>query len=234
MRRHGVRLPALITESLDERPTSSTEATFAGARAARSPAVIRSAGPVLYGSRGDNPQSPTYIGRNARGVFPAIKKQKKPSLGESIIAESSNAHHDSDGSDDTALPLPMNDENDISLHYARLMRKLDRDHRRALHLKDKELERFRERLNEMDVVYRQELKFRDFVIEDLKKRLNYLEEESETVIESARNEVEELWERRWKAQSKKLTERMRRVEEEAQSKMERVLREQHTEVDNTK
>ena len=231
-RRNGVRLPTLITESLDDiqRPGSSADIRIAKPRAAQSPPVTRSAGPVLYGGYTDTaPQSPTYIGRNARGIFPAVRKQKKPSLGDSIIPEAStsmrNFSQESDGSEETALPLPMDSENDISLHYARLMRKLDRDHRKAMHLKDKELEKLRERLSEMDTVYRQELKFRDFVIEDLKKRLDHLQEDSENMVEKARNEVEDLWESRWLTQSSKLTERMKRIEEEAQHKIDRLLAE---------
>jgi hypothetical protein len=135
----------------------------------------------------------------------------------------SRDYEDIEERDETGLPLPMDNENDISLHYARLMRRLDRDHRKALHLKDKELERFRERLNEMDTVYRQELKFRDFVIDDLKRRLDYLEEKSESAVEKARNEVENLWERRWKIQSEKLMEfRTRHIEETVQKAVERL------------
>ena len=110
----------------------------------------------------------------------------------------------------------MDTENDISLHYTRLMRKLDRDHRKALHLKDKELEKLRERVNEVDTVYRQELRARDFLIDDLKKRLEHLQESQEASVEKARNEVEDLWESSWKDRDFHLRERMRRIEEEVQ------------------
>ena len=227
-RRNGVRLSTLTTQSLEDTQGSASlaEPLFSRSKAARSPLATRSAGPILYDDHHNNvPLSPTYIGRDARGIFPATKRQKKPNLISADVPEASfsDAHHDSDGSDETALPLPMDNENDISLHYTRMMRKLDRDHRKALHLKDKELEKFRERLNEMDVVYRQEIKFRDFVIDDLKKRLDYLQDESEIMIEQARNEVEELWESRWKLQSNKLTERMKRIDEEAQNEINRIL-----------
>jgi hypothetical protein len=61
-------------------------------------------------------------------------------------------------------PPPMDTENDISIHYTRLIRSIDRDHRRALHERDQELAAMRERLNEVDQVYRQELRARDFTI----------------------------------------------------------------------
>ena len=234
IRRNGVRLPALITESLDnaQRPGSSTDLVFSKGKAARSPMATRSAGPVLYGGHHDvTPQSPTYIGKDARGTFPTTRKQLKPSFSITVIPDTSasEVHHNLDCADESALPLPMDNENDISLHYTRMMRKLDRDHRKALHLKDKELERFRDRLNEMDVVYRQEIKFRDFVIDDLKKRLDHLQEESEMMVEQARNEVEELWEGRWKIQSSKLTERMKRVEEDAHTTIKRLITERDPE-----
>jgi hypothetical protein len=227
VRRNGVRLPVLITESLNE--TDGPESVIGRAKATRSPPTIRSAGPVLYTKHDDTPpQSPSYIGRHARGIFPACPTRQGPGTRSPIPELSATTHnpdHASDGSDETALPLPMDSENDISLHYARLMRTLDRDHRKALHLKDKELEKFRERLNEMDVVYRQELKFRDFVIDDLKKKLDNIQEASELGVEKARNEVEDLWESRWRTQSNKLTERLK----EAQKTIERLTVERRME-----
>jgi hypothetical protein len=110
----------------------------------------------------------------------------------------------------------MDTENDISLHYARMMRKLDYDHRKALHLKDKELAELRERLHEKDTVLRQQLRMKDFVIDDLKTRLTNLQEEGEERLERARNQVEDLWETRWKDRDFHLRERMRRMEDDFQ------------------
>ncbi len=230
VRRNGVRLPTILTNSFDDSdglgPSSARYA--ARERLVRSPPAIRSAGAVLYTNYRDEvaPHSPTYIGRDARGIFPPFSSRQGPNvipMADENLNGTSRDYEDIEERDETGLPLPMDNENDISLHYARLMRRLDRDHRKALHLKDKELERFRERLNEMDTVYRQELKFRDFVIDDLKRRLDYLEEKSESAVEKARNEVENLWERRWKIQSEKLMEfRTRHIEETVQKAVERL------------
>lgn len=81
----------------------------------------------------------------------------------------------------------------------------------------------RQRLVEMDTVYRQELRARDFIIDDLRARLQNLEEQTETRIEKARNSIEDIWETRWKAQSFHLWERMRRIEEESQKTVDRIL-----------
>ena len=112
-------------------------------------------------------------------------------------------------------PLAMDDENDISLHYARMMRTLDAAHRQAVHLKDKQISELREKLNEKDIVLRQQLRAKDFIIDDLKIRLCAREESVETLLEKARNQVEDLWESRWKHRDFHLRERMRRMEEDA-------------------
>ena len=231
-RRNGVRLPTLITDSFDETlRTGSSRSDAAGSRLGEHQAMTRSAGPILITSYdGEVPQSPTFIGRNARAIFPTPLpkdyKQKGRDLdtlpGSMSSASTSNIFGTEDGpsSHEHTLPLAMDRENDISLHYAGLMRTLDRNHRKALHLKDKELEQLRDRLIEVDTVYRQQLKARDFIIEDVKKRLENLQEKTEAVVEKARNQVEDLWESRWKDRDFHLRERMRRIEEDAQRKVD--------------
>lgn len=237
-RRNGVRLPALITDAFDERaktagPTPMASKLRSGAQAG----IVRSAGPILTGSHhGEIPQSPTFIGKNARGVFPKPPPKDYKQKGRDIsylplsIPEASSSSVFVQGTesnpDEHLRPLPMDSENDISLHYAGLMRKLDRDHRKALHLKDKELEKLRERLIEVDTVYRQQLRARDFIIDDLRKRLENQQENTNAMVEKARNQVEDLWESRWRDRDFHLRERMRRIEEEAQRRTNRVAAEQ--------
>ncbi|RMZ78527.1 hypothetical protein DV737_g3848, partial [Chaetothyriales sp. CBS 132003] len=168
-RGNGVRLPRLMTESLDGRMTelSSRGRRTQARRASTSPLAVRSAGPILMNDleiATPTADSPTFIGWDANALFPRI---------------------------------PM----------------LDREHRKALHEKDKELEQLRVRLNEIDTVYRQELRARDFMIDDLKKRLDHVQETQEQRMEQARHEVEDLWESRWKQRDFHLRERMRRLEE---------------------
>ena len=128
-----------------------------------------------------------------------------------------------DDSHEIHPPQAMDSENDISNHYTRMIRFIDRDHRRALHARDKDMADLREKLHEKDIVYRQELKARDFMIEDLKKRLNHLEETMEAKLERARYEVEDTWEKRWRDRDYHLMERMRRMETESQKVMDNVL-----------
>lgn len=143
--------------------------------------------------------------------------------------ENAKPFRDTDGPSETSTvihpPEDMDSENDVSNHYTRMIRFIDRDHRRALHARDKEMAELRERLNEKDIVYRQELRARDFLVEDLKKRLDHLEETTETEIERARNQVEDLWESRWKDRDFHLRERMQRMESEMQKTMETTIAE---------
>lgn len=151
------------------------------------------------------------------------------SLRDWYTGENTKPFRDTDGPNETPTvvypPEDMDSENNVSNHYTRMIRFIDRDHRRALHARDKEMAELRERLNEKDIVYRQELRARDFLIEDLKKRLDHLEETTETEIERARNQVEDLWESRWKDRDFHLRERMQRMESEMQKTMETTIAE---------
>ena len=145
------------------------------------------------------------------------------SLRKWFTGEDSRRFRDMDGPAPSPVVRPpeaMDSENDVSNHYTRMIRFIDRDHRRALHARDKEMAELRERLNEKDIVYRQELRARDFLIEDLKQRLDHLEEQTEAEIERARNAVEDLWESRWKDRDFHLRERMQRMEAELQKTMD--------------
>ncbi|KIW63451.1 hypothetical protein PV04_10287 [Phialophora macrospora] len=224
-RTNGVRLPRLITSSdiprATHRPRRLRNLSSPGL-----PIQVRSAGAILGEQPTDcKPRSPDYIGRNAPGAFPfplkavttqqsAAIRNRDRSIDNASTAQSDNAHGES------STPLAMDDENDISLHYARMMRTLDAAHRKAILLKDKQVSELREKLNEKDVVLRQQLRAKDFIIDDLKKRLSNLEENVEIMLEKARHQVEDLWEARWKDRDFHLRERMRRIEEDAQKRID--------------
>jgi hypothetical protein len=156
------------------------------------------------------PHSPDYIGQHADGIFPLrTATQIRLRSDSGYIGEED---HLQEGSGRTPN---MDNENDISLHYARMIRFVDKQHRRALHLRDKEMEELRIRMSNMDTVYRQQLRGRDFIIEDLKRRLRHAEDLMEAKIEAACNSVEDLWEKRWKDRDFHLRERMSRIESQA-------------------
>lgn len=119
----------------------------------------------------------------------------------------------------------MESENDISVHYTRLIRTIDRDHRKALHERDKDMAKLRERLNEQDTIYRQQLRGQDFIIDDLKSRLAHLESTTEARVEKACNAIEDIWESRWKDRDFHLMERMHRIETDAQAAVQRAVAE---------
>jgi len=102
--------------------------------------------------------------------------------------------------------------NEMRHNYARMMRDMDHEHRKRLHERDNELARMRELLDEKDKVYRQQLKERDHTIESLKEEIRFkngtinelktriyeMGEDVEVNLEEARNQVEEIWMKRWK------------------------------------
>ena len=152
-------------------------------------------------------EEPQVVGGQADGVLTGTARLRSDS--------GYSGEEDSSNHDERSETPSMDSENDISLHYARMIRFVDKQHRRALHARDKEMEQLRNRLAELDTVYRQQLKAKDFIIEDLKKRLDYIEDSMDAKLERARNEVEDLWERRWKDRDFHLRERMSRLESQA-------------------
>ena len=222
-RTNGVRLPRLITSSEIPRATHRPQ----GAREVSSwgrPLEVRSAGAILNGMPTQRePISPDYIGRNARGAFPIPTRistsQIIPARG-SPMRNASTLEEEISTPNNSLTPLAMDDENDISLHYARMMRNLDAAHRKALLTSQKSISKLHEKLNEKDIVLRQQLRAKDFIIDDLKARLANLEDTVETLVEKARHEVEDLWETRWKDRDFHLRDRMRRIEEEAQKRVD--------------
>lgn len=156
------------------------------------------------------PHSPDYIGRHADGIFPL-----RTATQIRLRSDSGYSGEEDPPEEGSGRTPNMDNENEISLHYARMIRFVDKQHRRALHLRDKEMEELRIRMSNMDTVYRQQLRGRDFIIEDLKRRLGHVEDLMEAKIEAACNSVEDLWEKRWKDRDFHLRERMSRIESQA-------------------
>lgn len=229
-----MRLPALVTSNSTGDLLNSVSRPFSQRPEDLPPLPeSRSAGPVLFRPQHEcEPRSPDYIGHTARGLFPPISGSSTVRASAFLDTPHPNVVSqglrtgslDIESTSESHTPLSMDTENDISMHYARMMRKLDYHHRKALHLKDKELAEMRERLHEKDTVLRQQLRAKDFMIDDLKQRLSNLEENVEGMLEKARNQVEDLWECRWKDRDFHLRERMRRIEEEAQKVIETLKR----------
>ncbi|EER23532.1 hypothetical protein CPC735_049020 [Coccidioides posadasii C735 delta SOWgp] len=238
-RRNGVRLPRIFTSIPHERDTCSEDTTLLDNESG-SIRVTRSAGPRIGGGEVHS-RSPSYIGQNAHGKFPTCVESTHltcphTSYGgysrntdeSQILAPQSPARVEENHADGTTPPS-MDSENDISIHYSRLIRSIDRDNRKALNLRDKELATMRVRLNELDQVYRKELKSRDFTIDDLRKRLQHLEEQMQSRIEKSQNEVEEQWESRWKLRDRHYMERMRRMELDFQKQLEQAVSDRDSE-----
>ena len=186
-------------------------------------------------TRPHEPQSPLYYGPNATGPFPSslvlrgshttnLAPQPPPKdstvlLGADLNAnqlpenptataapnDATSSHHDTINTATTDF-LHHDTTPEISAHYTSLIRSIDASHRRTLHTRDKELASLRSRLHEMDTIYRQQLKARDLIVDDLKRRLAHVEEGQEVAVEKARNEVEDVWERRWKEQERSILE----------------------------
>ncbi|KAI9837883.1 MAG: hypothetical protein M1838_004726 [Thelocarpon superellum] len=100
------------------------------------------------------PDSPTYIGRAAPGVFPSGPGLRE--LGQDAEAAGASTRETGDGPpprlrvhesaayiDEAPIgsrsPPAMDTENDISIHYSRLVRSIDSSHRKVVQAKDQEI-----------------------------------------------------------------------------------------------
>ena len=218
-RRNGVRLPSLDTHirtALD----SLSPTRLLRRRSQSAGAILQLRG------LGDDGANFPFTSRRRGVVF------RSPSHGQQYTSNFPfEIGEDQEDDINDTTPLPMDDENDISLHYTRIVRSLDREHRKVLQTKDHDMDSLRQRLDEKDHVYRQELRARDFVIEDLQQQLRHAQrqlEESQqlmqTQIEKAIFRTEDLWESRWKDRDYHLRDRMKRMEEDAQQKIQTLER----------
>lgn len=232
-RRNGIRLPSLITHLTDEGQPGPSVANQRSPACQASPSwqYPHSAEPILgydNHSFAERPPSRMFVGRDAPGLFPApvmsSTSNRPPSLSDdqaTIIATSPARIEE--GYADIDPPPPMDSENDISVHYTRIIRTLDREQRKALHERDKEMAKLRERIHEQDTIYRQQLRARDFIIDNLKSRIAHVESNTEAAVEKACHAIEDMWESRWKDKNFHLMERMRRMETNLHPSVQKAL-----------
>ncbi|KAF3481393.1 uncharacterized protein GIQ15_04152 [Arthroderma uncinatum] len=222
-RRNGVRLPQLDTGASFGNWWSNLNNRADNSPSAR---MTHSAGPSIGGGinhelqTGDFHYAANYDGSGngnaSRGRSPPTtpRATRSPALavpqGPPTVEE---------GYADMEVPPTMDTENEISIHFSRMIRSIDREHRKILHQKCRELADLRERLNEVDQVYRKELKTRDFTIDELRRQVNMMESQMEERVERARNEVEDTWEKRWKEQEKLLLNMQRKKTQADLSRM---------------
>ncbi|KGM92482.1 uncharacterized protein PADG_11304 [Paracoccidioides brasiliensis Pb18] len=199
-RRNGVRLPKLFTSLANIKFGSSSDQEQDQDITSSGDHVTHSAGPSFGSGQRKFAQSPEFIVHGTSSGF------LTPSYSTHLSPNDGTYHHSS------SLP-------NIPTHSL----VVPQSPAKALHARDQELAAMRERLNEIDQVYRQELRSRDFTIDDLRKRLENLQKQMTESIERAKNEVDDMWEIRWKDRDRHLVERMRRIEIESQIQVENAV-----------
>lgn len=112
----------------------------------------------------------------------------------------------------------------ISAHYRQIVSQVDRNHQQ-------QLANMLQRIDDIDQAYRRELKARDREVEKVREELETVREEMETqraellelqavAIGKARNQVEDVWETRWKDINRLKAEEMGRLELEGREALE--------------
>ncbi|KAM5442045.1 hypothetical protein MferCBS31731_002874 [Microsporum ferrugineum] len=221
-RRNGIRLPQLDT-GVSFGQLRNAFSSNAGPPSA-SPRMTHSAGPSIGGSSNDFLTGNIYYNGATIGESGNVSRGRSPpttprATRSPLLAVLQGPPVVEEGYADTELPPAMDTENEISIHFSRMIRSIDREHRRVLHQKCRELADLRERLNEVDQVYRKELRSRDFIIDELRQEISLMEFRMDEKVERARNEVEDIWEKRWKDQEKLLLNMQRRQSQADLSRM---------------
>lgn len=218
-----IRTPSISTTAKSLRRTQSDSSSLANFRPWDSTSPDTDGNDTNDSTDDDDDeeqQGPTEITPTSKSTHSHKHKHKhkQPHLVPPALPPRRSPHNQNSSS------LDPTDEStaELSAHYTHIIRTLDRTHRTRLHDRDEQLARLRELLNEKDIVYRQQLRDRDHTIESLQAQLNQrdrminevktrmyeVEEAVESRIERARNEVEDVWEGRWKEFEAVLRERL--------------------------
>ena len=101
---------------------------------------------------------------------------------------------------------------EVRTHYISILRSLDRTHRTALQARESQISALTAQLSALQAQYTQLLTTRDTQISTLESQLTTLESSISSMLDRARNEVEDLWESRWRDRDGYFMERGRRAE----------------------
>jgi len=218
-RRNGVRLK-LVTRTSGEgfglvsSPlTPGSAVSSSSARSGSTPSAGRT--PVRKDHISEN-NSPIFVGKGAPGLFPTVAQEKADDRNKQLPGINISPENPSKLDDvfvDSVPPPSMDTEDEIRIHYNRLLRTIDRNYRIELHARDEDMSKLRERINEMDQVYRSELRARDQEMEDrlqagdkelneLRERIRVLERNDQAALDTARNEAEVMWEMVWRGRDR--------------------------------
>lgn len=135
-------------------------------------------------------------------------------------------HYSEAGVSENNSPLTADTDNALFAHYRQLVSTVDQNYQQ-------QLADMRQRINDIDQAYRKELRARDREVEKAREevatREDQMLEQQQVAVDKARNQVEDIWETRWKDIIRLQAEEMRRLELEGQKALERAVAERDEE-----
>lgn len=184
--------------------------------AARRPGSILSVTSLEHAAppyEGLNLSTTTITERAADSDDPAVGDRPSPSYSEAELSENDS-------------PLTADTDNALFAHYRQIVSTVDQNYQQ-------QLAEMRQRINDIDQVYRKELRARDREVEKAREevatREDQMLEQQQVAVDKARNQVEDIWETRWKDIIRLQAEEMRRLELEGQKALERAVAERDEE-----
>ncbi|KAI4130924.1 MAG: hypothetical protein LQ347_003196 [Umbilicaria vellea] len=162
---------------------------------------------------GLNLSASTIMERVADSHNPQVSDRPSPHYCEARVSEDNS-------------PLTADTDNALFAHYREIVSAVDQNYQQ-------QLADMRQRINDIDQAYRKELRARDREVEKVREEVATREdrmlEQQQVRVDKARNQVEDIWETRWKDIIILHAEEMRRLELESQKALERAVAERDEE-----
>ncbi len=184
--------------------------------AARRPGSILSVTSLEHAAppyEGLNLSASTITERAADSDDPQVSDRPSPDYSEAELSENGS-------------PLTADTDNALFAHYQQIVSTVDQNYQQ-------QLAEMRQRINDIDQAYRKELRARDREVEKAREKVatreDQMSEEQQVAVDKARNQVEDIWETRWKDIIRLQAEEMRRLELEGQKALERAVAERDEE-----
>lgn len=153
------------------------------------------------------------ITERADSDHPQVNDRLSPHYSEAELSENNS-------------PLTADTDNALFAHYRQIVSTVDQNHQQ-------QLAEMRQRINDIDQAYRKELRARDREVEKAREevatREDQMLEQQQVAVDKARNQVEDIWETRWKDIIRLQAEEMRRLELESQKALEMAVAERDEE-----
>lgn len=151
---------------------------------------------------------------------------REPDSHDPQVDDTPSPHYSEAGVSENYSPSTADTDNALLAHYQQIVSTVDQNYQQ-------QLADMRQRINDIDQAYRKEFRARDREVEKTREeaatREDQMLEKQQVAVDKARNQVEDIWETRWRDIIRLQADEMRRLELEGQKALERAVAERDEE-----